>query len=97
MVRSVAERYTVAAFAFVAAATWLGVGVVHGLLCLFVAALAAQATRFQQRRRDARSRASARRRARARRPPAAHRPQRSRPYDTGAEIVDWAAVGDGAR
>lgn len=51
MARSVAERYLVAAFAFMAAATWLGVSVIGGFVCLFVFVIAFQAVRVYQRRR----------------------------------------------
>ncbi len=98
MVRSVAERYAVAAVAFMAAATWLGVGLVHGLLCLLVALVAVHATRIYQRRNDARTRVTSRRRHRTRRPAADRRPQRSGLYDADTEALDWGAgaVGDGA-
>ena len=56
MVRSVAERYAVAAFAFMAAATWLGVGLTSGFACLFVFVMASQAVRLCQRRPSSRSR-----------------------------------------
>lgn len=95
MARSVAERYAVAAFAFMAAATWLGVGLVHGLLCLLVALVGAQAMRIYQRRSDSRARTSARRR-RARPRPATERPQRSRLYDSDTEEFDWPTAGDAA-
>ena len=60
MVRAVAERYAVAAAAFLAAAGWLGVGLIDGFECLFAFVLAAQAVRLYQRRTDppARGRAS---------------------------------------
>ena len=51
MVRSAAKRYAVAATAFLAAATWLGVSVIHGLACLLVFVLALQAAGLYQRRR----------------------------------------------
>ena len=50
MVRSMAARCAVGAFAFTAAATWLGVGVIHGVICLLVAFLGSQVTRLYQRR-----------------------------------------------
>jgi hypothetical protein len=56
VVRSVAERYAVAAFAFMAAATWLGVGLTSGFACLFVFVMASQVVRLYQRRSGARSR-----------------------------------------
>jgi hypothetical protein len=96
MTRSVAERYAVGAFAFMAAATWLGVGLTHGLMCLFVALLGSQATRIYQRRHDARTRSTAQRSQRTRRPPAQERRQRSDVYDAGAEDYDRRAVADAA-
>ena len=98
MARLVAERYAVAAFGFIAAATWLGVGLIHGLLCLLASLLAAQATRIYQRRSDSRSRVSARQRhrERARPRPVAERPQRSRLYDGDGEDFDWPTAGDAA-
>lgn len=96
MNRSVTERYAIAAAAFMAAAVWLGVGLVNGFLCLFVFLLAGQAVRIYQRRDDARERAVDRRRQQTRRRPAAERPSRSVPYDTDREQLDWQAVGDAA-
>jgi hypothetical protein len=52
VVRAVAERYAVAAAAFLAAAVWLGVGVIHGFVCLFAFVVVAQAVRLYQRRSD---------------------------------------------
>jgi hypothetical protein len=100
--RSVAERYLVAAFAFVAAATWLGVGLEHGLACLLVFVLAVQAVRLYQRRSSARSRHAPLRRERPSHYepspqkkdtplPATSRRVRSRPsgrvYDGGREEI----------
>ncbi len=56
MVRSVAERYLVAAFAFMAAATWFGVSLTSGFACLFVFVLAFQVVRAYQRRSRSRTR-----------------------------------------
>jgi hypothetical protein len=55
-VRSVAACYLVAAFAFMAAATWVGVSLTGGFTCLFVFVLAFQAMRLYQRRSDSRDR-----------------------------------------
>lgn len=96
MARSATERYAVAAFAFMAAATWLGVGLIHGLLCLLVAGLAAQAVRIYQRRSDSRERAVAQRRHRRRQRPAENRSPRSGLYDADRADVDWQAAGDAA-
>ena len=93
MLRSAAERYAVGAMAFVAAATWLGVGVTHGLLCLFVAFVGTQGMRAYQRRTEAR--ASVRRRNRA---PQRHREARLTPSDRyDDEDFDWPAVRDAVR
>jgi hypothetical protein len=48
----------VAAFAFIAAATWVGISLTGGLKCLLAFVLALQAARLYQRRRDLRSRRS---------------------------------------
>ncbi len=48
--RSMAARYLVAAFAFLAAAIWLGVGLKNGFVCLLVFVLASQAVRLYQLR-----------------------------------------------
>jgi hypothetical protein len=111
--RSVAQRYLVAAFAFTAAATWLGVSVTGGFACLFVFVIAFQAVRVYQRRRRAGAR-----RARSRResvyiydPPSAEaqglsrpvaqghgRPQRSgRLYDGARESAGWPVVSEATR
>ena len=58
---SVIGRYLVAAFAFLAAATWVGISLTGGLECLFVFVLALQAVRLYQRRSHLRSRRSSRR------------------------------------
>lgn len=62
-----------AAFAFMAAATWLGVGVLNGLLCLLAALVALQAATLRQRRHDSRTRRRPRPGGRAR-PDEAPRP-----------------------
>jgi hypothetical protein len=85
MVRSVTERYVVAAFAFMATATWLGVALIHGLLCLLVALLASQAVRLYQRRTDTRGRATTRRRRPLRQRPVEDRRSRSKLYDAQGE------------
>jgi hypothetical protein len=54
--RSVVGRYLVAAFAFLAAAVWLGVSLKSGFTCLLVFVLAFQAVRLYQRRSDSRRR-----------------------------------------
>lgn len=96
MVRSVAERYAVAAFAFMAAATWLGVGVVHGLLCLLVALVASQAVRIYQRRSGTRAAATSRQRRRTRPAQRTERPRRAGLYDAGTDDFDWPTAGDAA-
>ncbi len=96
MLRSVIERYAVAAFAFVAAAAWLGVGMIHGLLCLLTALVASQAVRLYQRRDDSRARAATRRRHRARPRPAADRAERRSLYDADQVAFDWPTAGDAA-
>lgn len=73
MVRLVAARYLVAAFAFMAAATWVGVSLTGGFMCLFVFVLALQAVRLYQRRSDSRDRRSNSRRER----PSGHEPERA--------------------
>jgi hypothetical protein len=96
MVRAAIERCAVAAFAFMAAATWLGVGLVHGLLCLSVALLASFAVRLYQRRSDSHARAASRRRHRPRPRPANGQPARARHYDADREDFDWPSIGDAA-
>lgn len=110
MVRSVAARYLVAAFAFMAAATWVGVGLTGGFTCLFVFVLALQAVRLYQRRSDSRSHRSSPRRER----PSHHEPdwaeerippsgppvqrERSRPlarvYDGDREELGWPVASE---
>lgn len=53
--RSVAARYAVAAFAFMAADIWLGVGLRNGFTCLFVFVLALLAVRLYQLRSGSRA------------------------------------------
>ena len=104
MARSVAERYLVAAIAFVAAATWFGVGLEDGFACLLAFVLALQAVRLYQRRSSVRSRRAPSRRERPsryesspeekERPlPAASGRDRTRPsghvYDGGREEIGW--------
>lgn len=103
MARSVAARYLVAAFAFMAAATWLGVGLKGGFECLLVFVLALQTAHLYQRRQETRSR---RVRQRQHRPsddlasteaqdisPSASASDRlrraGRVYDGGREGLDW--------
>jgi hypothetical protein len=62
--RLVAARYLVAAFAFMAAATWFGVGLKSGFGCLFVFVLALQVVRLYQRRSAAGGRRTGPRRER---------------------------------
>jgi hypothetical protein len=71
-VRSVAARYLVAAFAFMAAAIWLGVGMTSGFACLFVFVLASQAVRLYQLRSGSSGHRASSRRER----PARERPSR---------------------
>jgi hypothetical protein len=103
--RTVAARYLVAAFAFMAAATWLGVGLTSGFTCLLVFVMALQAVRLYQRRNDLRTRRAGSRRERPSRhkpvpaeerstsSPAPSRRERSRPsgraYDGGREQTGW--------
>jgi type III secretory pathway component EscV len=109
VVRSVAERYLVAAFAFIAAATWLSVGLINGFACLFLSVLAFQAVRLYQRRSDSRGRAATRdrpsrsRRASAeeripsRRHRATDRPASSgHPYDADRDEYSWSAASEPA-
>jgi len=77
-VRSVAERYAVGAVAFVAAATWLGVGLTNGFICLFVFVLAMRAVRLYQLRSSSRTRDGSRSDPRRHREPAStHEPKTS--------------------
>jgi hypothetical protein len=94
MVRSVTERYLVAAFAFMAAATWLGVALIHGFICLLVALLASQAWRLYQRRADVRARTATRRRRPSPQRPVEHRLPRPEPYDGRAESPKMGRQGD---
>ncbi len=95
MVRSMAERYLVGTFAFMAAATWLGVGVIHGLMCLLVALAGSQGMRIYQRR-GTRAHSAERRVHAARRPRPAERPDRSRPYDADRADYDLRPASDAA-
>ena len=56
MATSVAVRYLVGAFAFLAAAIWFGVGLKDGFACLLAFVLALQAVRLYQLRSSVRSR-----------------------------------------
>lgn len=96
MVRSVAERYAVGVFAFMAAATWLGIGVVHGLLCLFVALLGSHGMRLYQRRNGSRAQSTTRRAQAARPRRTADRASSSELYDADRQDFDWRAAGDAA-
>jgi hypothetical protein len=99
-VRSVAERYAVAAFAFMAAAVWLGVGLTHGFACLLVFVLAVQAVRLYQRRSEARDRAGASsrdRRSRSERVPAEERSASSRRRPTSGRPSSSGLLYDGDR
>lgn len=109
MARSVA-RYLVAAFAFMAAATWVGISLTGGFTCLLVFVLAFQAVRLYQRRSDPRSRPASSRRER----PARHEPvqteerissspppirrARSQPsgrvYDGDREQIGWSVASE---
>lgn len=108
--RSVAERYAVAGFAFLAAAVWLGVGLIHGFACLFVFVLAFRAVRLYQRRSDSPGRVQASRRERQPRHPrvaaeepsasprrsrAADRPASSRRlYDADRDESGWMVASE---
>lgn len=110
MARSVVERYLVAAFAFMAAATWFGVGLQKGFTCLLVFVLALHAARLYQRRKESRSHGLGNRRdRRPRYDPASHeprdmspsaaskvdRPQRStRLFDGGREETGWSVASE---
>lgn len=107
MARSVIERYLVAAFAFMAAATWLGVGLQGGFTCLLVFVLALQAVRRLQGRKDSRSRNLGRRRVRDRHyNPASGGPKETSPsaasgirrstrlYDGGREEPGWPVASE---
>lgn len=72
--RSVVARYLVPAFAFMAAAIWLGVGLKSGFACLLVFVLAFQAVRlYQQRSGSSGHRAGSRRAQPSRKRPARHK------------------------
>ena len=64
MARSAAERYLVAAFVFLDAAIWLGVGLKNGFACLLAFVLTFQAVRLYQLRSSVRGRRASRRRER---------------------------------
>lgn len=109
--RSVA-RYLVAAFAFMAAATWVGISLTSGFTCLFVFVLASQAVRLYQRRNDLRSRPASSRRERPSRhepvqpeerisssPPAIRRARSQRSghvYDGDREQSGWSVASEAA-
>ena len=107
--RSAAKRYAVAALAFLAAATWLGVSVTHGIACLFAFVLALHIVTVYQRRSASKSRGASARRDRPSRydatpvkedgvshPTAAS--DRSRParriYDGGREEFSWPVASE---
>ena len=107
--RSAAKRYAVAAMAFLAAATWLGVSVMRGIACLSVFVLAVQAVGLYQRRGSSGRRLSATRNRPPRRKavPARERPvsapvtsaknltQSSRRiYDGGRDDLGWPVVSE---
>lgn len=87
MARSVIERYLVAAFAFLAAAAWLGVGLENGFACLFAFVLTFQAVRVYQRRSDVRSRRAPSRRQRPTRhePPSVEGREMPAPVNSGRD------------
>jgi hypothetical protein len=110
VVKSVAARYLIAAFAFMDAALWLGISLSSSFTCLFVFVLTFQAVRLYQRRSDLR-----RRRTRSRRERPSHaeavltkepiassprpsRPARSQPsaeiYDGHREEVGWPVASE---
>jgi hypothetical protein len=102
----------VAAFAFMAAATWVGISLTGGFTCLFVFVLAFQAVRLYQRRSDSRSRRSSSRHERPSRyepvlaeektitSPARPRSDRSRSagrvYDADREQIGWPVASEAA-
>jgi hypothetical protein len=111
-VRSAIARYLVAAFAFIAAATWVGISLTGGLKCLFVFVLALQAVRLYQRRHDQRSRRPASRRERPSReqaalaeekiisspvPPRRDRSRSSGVYSGNRQADDWPMASEAAR
>ena len=104
MVRSVAERYAVGAVAFMAAATWLGVGLTNAFICLFVFVLGVRAAHLYQLRSSSRTRNASRSDPRRHREPAStHEPRTSpareparerdrrsgRLYDGAHEDLGW--------
>jgi hypothetical protein len=110
-VGSVVARYLVAAFAFIAAATWVGISLTGGLECLFLFVLALQAVRLYQRRSDLRSRRSPSRRERPSRdqaalaeeqiisspaPPRRDRSRSSGVYDSSREADGWPLASEAA-
>jgi hypothetical protein len=98
--RSVVERYAVAAFAFMAAAIWLGVSLTGGFTCLFVFVVALQAVRLYQRRSDVRTRRRDSRREPRSRPEHAAAEQRAFPpplASASARSQPAARVYDGDR
>jgi hypothetical protein len=100
----------VAAFAFMAAATWVGISLTGGFTCLIVFVLALQAVRLYQRRTDSRSRRSASRPQRASRhepalaeeksissaaPPRRDRSRSTgRVYDADRERIGWPVASE---
>lgn len=108
MLRSVAERYLVAAIAFVAAATWFGVGLENGFACLLVFVLTLHAVRLYQRRSSVRSRRAGSRREGPSRYessleekdtlPTSSGRDRPRPsgrvYDGGREEIGWSVASE---
>ena len=112
MARSVAVRYLVAAFAFLAAAIWFGVGLKDGFACLLAFVLAFQAVRLYQLRSSVRSRRAPSRREKASRHqpsleqtdtrlPDATRSVRTgrsgRVYDVGREQTAWPLPSEATR
>jgi hypothetical protein len=95
-----------------AAAAWLGVGLMNGFACLLVFVLASQAVRLYQRRSASRARVGTssrqrssrhehvsgeERRASSRRRPASDRPSSSgRLYDGDREESGWPVAGEAA-
>jgi len=103
--KSVAQRYLIAAVAFVAVAPWLGVGIVSGLECLLAFVLTLLVVGVVQRRRlvaeGGRARRPTRSRPPARRPRTAdardRRPARRAAEPPMAFYDDEAATGDWPR
>lgn len=110
MARSMAARYLVAAFAFMAAAAWLSVGLKGGFTCLLVSVLAFRAVHLYQRRNDSRNRRARPRPGRGpihepapaepsnpspSGPAGPERPRRSgRIYDSDREDFGWAVASE---